>query len=75
MEEDEDVVVKHKECDDVKYNVNEEPNSQHFKKQELIQQQNENVQVTRARIILNNHNCTMYKSNTIYHISMQLELD
>ncbi|QCE07290.1 kinesin family member C2/C3 [Vigna unguiculata] len=44
MEEDEDVVVKHKECDDVKYNVNEEPNSQHFKKQELIQQQNENVQ-------------------------------
>ncbi|BAT95101.1 hypothetical protein VIGAN_08176500 [Vigna angularis var. angularis] len=45
MEEDGDVVVKHKEFVDVKDNVDEEPNSQYFKQQELIQQQNENVQV------------------------------
>ncbi|KAG2402367.1 Kinesin-like protein [Vigna angularis] len=44
MEEDGDVVVKHKEFVDVKDNVDEEPNSQYFKQQELIQQQNENVQ-------------------------------
>lgn len=65
MEQDKDVVVKHKEFVDVKYNVDEEPNSQYFKQQELFQQQNENVQVTRVRIILNNHNWTMYKSNMI----------
>ncbi|WVY98278.1 hypothetical protein V8G54_030429 [Vigna mungo] len=44
MEQDEDVVVKHKEFVDVKDNVDEEPNSQYFKQQELFQQQNENVQ-------------------------------
>ncbi|XP_022640466.1 kinesin-like protein KIN-14G [Vigna radiata var. radiata] len=44
MEQDKDVVVKHKEFVDVKYNVDEEPNSQYFKQQELFQQQNENVQ-------------------------------
>ncbi|KAL9318684.1 hypothetical protein ACSQ67_015201 [Phaseolus vulgaris] len=44
MEEDEDVEVKQKECDDAKYNVDEEPNSQNFKQLELFQHQNENVQ-------------------------------
>ncbi|CAJ1976096.1 unnamed protein product [Sphenostylis stenocarpa] len=44
MEEDEDVDVKEKECDDVKYNVDEEPSSQHLKQRELLQQQNENVE-------------------------------
>jgi len=65
MEEDEDVEVKQKECDDAKYNVDEEPNSQNFKQLELFQHQNENVQVTRARIISNSHTYTVYKSNTI----------
>jgi len=75
MEEDEDVEVKQKECDDAKYNANEEPNSQHFKHQELFQKQNVNVQVTCAKIMLNNHTLAPCISLIRYHINMQLELD
>ncbi|TKY52283.1 Kinesin-4 protein [Spatholobus suberectus] len=46
MEEDEDVEVKQKESDDVKYNGDREStsSSQPVKQQKLFQQQNENVQ-------------------------------
>lgn len=36
MEQDEDVVVKHKEFVDVKDNVDEEPNNQYFKQQARV---------------------------------------
>lgn len=52
MEENDDVELKQKQNDGVKYNGSEESSSQLLKYQNcqiIIQRQNENIQVTRAR--------------------------
>ena len=45
MEDNEDVEAKQKECDDVKYNGDEETSSELPKQQELDQQEKESIQL------------------------------
>jgi len=48
MEENDDVELKQKKNNNVKYNSDEKSNSQLLRQQNIIQRQSENIQVTHA---------------------------